>query len=52
MSQRDRGEPCAICGFPPQAGIHLPALNDPVGKPYGHAFVPVVAKEATQASEP
>lgn len=41
MTQRDRGEPCGICGFPPQAGIHLPALTGSrKGQPYGHAFEP------------
>jgi hypothetical protein len=39
MTQRDKGVPCALCGFGPDTGIHLPALTGPrKGLPYGHEY--------------
>jgi len=34
-------ERCKVCGWPENAGIHLPVIDGPrKGEPWGHAFVP------------
>jgi len=39
-TKRDTINPCAVCGWSEHMAIHQPPLDDPDGKPWGHAYQP------------